>query len=183
MRKQYKKRDPDLNPIGPEPVVEHPTPAPDSPDDDDDGEHKTDSVSIPGSSSELLRGDASQADAMKDDDHSEERDLPRDSSNDVNLDEIKVESTCTVATPQPESQEESKDWLTLPMLSKLDSLHLLTEWQFHNTNRFRTIMKDDDETAQWARMSPFWPIHSLTKVPYNSGSSQLVMTPRRMRIG
>ena len=183
MRKQYKKRDPDLNPIGPEPVVEHPTPAPDSPDDDDDGEHKTDSVSIPGSSSELLHGDTSQADAMKDDDHSEERDLPRDSSNDVNLDEIKVESTCTAATPQPESQEESKDWLTLPMLTKLDSLHLLTEWQFHNTNRFRTIMKDDDETAQWARMFPFWPIHSLTKVPYNSGSSQLVMTPRRMRIG
>lgn len=152
LRKQYKKRDPDLNPIGPEPVVEHPTPAPDSPDDDDDGEHKTVSVSIPGSS-EFPHGDAPQADAVKDDDHLIERDIPRDSSNDVNLDEMKVESTCTSPAPQPEPQEESKDWLTLPMLTKLDSLHLLTEWQFHNVNRFRTIMKDDDETAQW-RIEP-----------------------------
>ncbi|KAF8274826.1 hypothetical protein EI94DRAFT_1768633 [Lactarius quietus] len=150
LRKQYKKRDPDLNPIGPEPVVEHPTPASDSPagDDDDDGEHKTVSVSIPGTS-DLLHGDAPQGNAKKDD----ERDLPRDSSNDLNLDEMKIESTCGVETPQPESQEESKDWLTLPMLTKLDSLHLLTEWQFHNVNRFRAIMKDDDETAQW-RIEP-----------------------------
>jgi hypothetical protein len=44
---------------------------------------------------------------------------------------------------------ELKDWFDLPMLTKLDSLHLLTEWQFQNPNRIRTIMKNDDETAQW----------------------------------
>jgi hypothetical protein len=149
LRKQYKKRDPDLNPIGPEPVVELSTPAPDSPHADADGEHKTESVSIPGTSSDLFHGDAPQADAFMDDDHLVERDIPRHSSNDLNLDEMKVESTYT---SQPEPQEESKDWFTLPMLTKLDSLHLLTEWQFHNVNRFRSIMKDDDETAQWARI-------------------------------
>ncbi|KAH8994805.1 hypothetical protein EDB92DRAFT_1972371 [Lactarius akahatsu] len=125
LRKQYKKRDPDLNPIGPEPVVQLPTSAPGSPASDDDDEDKAD------------MGDAS----------------PRDSSNEVNPDGVKVESMCTATTPEPEPQEESKDWLTLPMLTKLDSLHLLTEWQFHNVNRFRTIMKDEDETAQW-RVEP-----------------------------
>jgi hypothetical protein len=154
LRKQYKKRDPDLNPIGPEPFVQLSTPAPDSPAGDDDDEHKAESVSIPGPLSDLLHGDTPQADTMKVDDR-------RKSSDEVELDEMKVESTSTAATPQPEPQEESKDWLTLPMLTKLDSLHLLTEWQFHNVNRLRTIMKDDDETAQWARIFLFWPVLSL----------------------
>lgn len=47
------------------------------------------------------------------------------------------------------AQSQLKDWFELPMLTKLDSLYLLTEWQFQNPNRIRTIMKDDDETAQW----------------------------------
>ena len=63
---------------------------------------------------------------------------------------MKVESMSIQGTPLDEL-EESKDWLTLPMLTKLDTLHILTEWQFHNVNRIRTIMKCDDETAQWAR--------------------------------
>lgn len=45
--------------------------------------------------------------------------------------------------------EESTDWLDLPMLAKLDSMYLLTEWQFHNPIRLRSLMKTDDETAQW----------------------------------
>ncbi|KAH9178342.1 hypothetical protein EDB89DRAFT_2064118 [Lactarius sanguifluus] len=148
LRKQYKKRDPDLNPIGPEPVVQLPTSVPGSPASDVDDEDKTDM----GPSSDLLLGDAPQADTLKNDDQIVDA-RPRDFSNEVNLDEIKVESTCTATTPEPEPQEESKDWLTLPMLTKLDSLHLLTEWQFHNVNRLRTIMKDEDETAQW-RVEP-----------------------------
>jgi len=92
---------------------------------------------------------------MKDDDHLDEHARQKDTSNEIELDEMKVESTDIAATPNPETQEESKDWLTLPMLTKLDSLHLLTEWQFHNVNRLRTIMKDDDETAQWARIFHF----------------------------
>ncbi|KAH8981590.1 hypothetical protein EDB86DRAFT_3086957 [Lactarius hatsudake] len=148
LRKQYNKRDPDLNPIGPEPVVRLSTSAPGSPASDDDDEDKANM----GPSSGLLLGDAPQADTLKHDDQIVDA-RPRDSSNEVNLDEIKVESTCAATTPEPEPQEESKDWLTLPMLTKLDSLHLLTEWQFHNVNRLRTIMKDEDETAQW-RVEP-----------------------------
>ncbi len=73
---------------------------------------------------------------------------------------MKLESMSVDGAPLTESMEESKDWLTLPMLTKLDSLHLLTEWQFHNVNRLRTIMKDDDEMAQWARTRPlyFFPL-------------------------
>ena len=67
---------------------------------------------------------------------------------------MKLESMSVEAASLIEPEEESKDWLTLPMLTKLDSLHLLTEWQFHNVNRLRTVMKDDDETAQWARTLP-----------------------------
>jgi hypothetical protein len=55
-----------------------------------------------------------------------------------------------LADAENESEkEESKDWLDLPMLTKLDSMHLVTEWQFQNPTRLRTIMKDDDEGAQW----------------------------------
>jgi len=44
-----------------------------------------------------------------------------------------------------------KNWCELPMLVKLDSMYLLTEWQFQNPLRLRSIMKDDDETACWVR--------------------------------
>ena len=37
-----------------------------------------------------------------------------------------------------------KDSRDLPMLSKLDSMHFLTEWQFHNPQRLRSLMKDND---------------------------------------
>ena len=52
-----------------------------------------------------------------------------------------------------EETEESKDWLELPMLDKLDSMHLLTEWQFQNPYRLRQLMKDDDDMANWVRTS------------------------------
>ena len=74
-----------------------------------------------------------------------------ESSAEPKLAEMKVESMSVEGTSLNQLEEESKDWLSLPMLTKLDSLHLLTEWQFHNVNRLRTIMKDDDEAAQWAR--------------------------------
>ena len=150
LRKQYKKRDPDLNPIGAEPVVQLPTPAPDSPAGPDDDEVKPESTSTPGPFSDLLQPSPHQAGTAEKDDHPSEHDQPRDFSTELELDEMKVESMSIQGTPL-DGPEESKDWLTLPMLTKLDSLHLLTEWQFHNVNRIRTIMKSDDETAQWAR--------------------------------
>jgi hypothetical protein len=152
LRKQYKKRDPDLNPIGPEPVVQLPTPAPDSPAGPDDEELKAESVSTPGPSSGHTLGNTHQPNAAETDDHDLE---PGHSSHSATEpDDMKLESMSVEGTSLAEPAEESKDWLSLPMLTKLDSLHLLTEWQFHNVNRIRTIMRDDDETAQWARTRP-----------------------------
>jgi hypothetical protein len=45
--------------------------------------------------------------------------------------------------------EEPTDWRDLTMLAKLDSMYLLTEWQFHNPMRLRFLMKADDETVHW----------------------------------
>ena len=155
LRKQYKKRDPDLNPIGPEPVVQLPTPAPDSPAGPDDEELKAESVSTPGPSSGHTLGDTHQPNAAETDDHDLEPSHSAHFATELKPDEMKLESMSVEDAPLSEPAEESKDWLSLPMLTKLDSLHLLTEWQFHNVNRIRTIMRDDDETAQWARVHPF----------------------------
>ncbi|KAJ7650573.1 hypothetical protein FB45DRAFT_888155 [Roridomyces roridus] len=54
---------------------------------------------------------------------------------------------------QVEAEDRQLDWRQLPMLAKLDSMHLLTEWQLHNPTRFRTLMKSDDEDASW-RIEP-----------------------------
>ena len=183
LRKQYKKRDPDLNPIGPEPVVQLPTPAPDSPADPDDEEPKAESVSTPGPSSGHTLGDTHQLNADETDDHDLESGHSAHHANELKPDDMKLESMSVESAPLAEPAEESKDWLSLPMLTKLDSLHLLTEWQFHNVNRIRTIMRDDDETAQWARTRPLYFSPFAHRILCNSGLSQLAMTPRPTRIG
>ncbi|KAH9995745.1 hypothetical protein BJV77DRAFT_989819 [Russula vinacea] len=52
------------------------------------------------------------------------------------------------------------------MLTKLDSLHLLTEWQFHNVNRASTLV-----------------ISSAYRISHDSGLNQLATIPRPTRIG
>ena len=49
---------------------------------------------------------------------------------------------------------ELREWHDLPIISKLNSMNLLIEWMFHNPHRIRSIMRDDDETAQWVSL-PF----------------------------
>lgn len=70
----------------------------------------------------------------------------------------------------PQSIEEfvasSKDWLLLPTLQKLDSLHTVSEWHFHNPMRLRTLMKSNDDNADWrtepigydAKLNAYWLI-------------------------
>lgn len=183
LRKQYKKRDPDLNPIGPEPVVQLPTPSPDSPADPDDEELKAESVSTPGPSSGHTLGNTHQSNAAEADDHDLKPSHSARSATELEPDEMKFEPMSVEGSPLAEPVEESKDWLSLPMLTKLDSLHLLTEWQFHNVNRIRTIMRDDDETAQWARSRPLYFSLFAHRLPCNSGLSQLATTPRPTHIG
>jgi len=71
-------------------------------------------------------------------------------SGELKLDQMKDEVTASSTEPLQESKQLPQiDWLDLPMVKKLDSLHTLMEWQFQNPNRLRTQMKDDDEDAQW----------------------------------
>ncbi|KAM6504385.1 hypothetical protein JOM56_001328 [Amanita muscaria] len=51
------------------------------------------------------------------------------------------------------TSNEFNDWDRLSMLQKLDSIQLLTEWQFQNPSRLRTLMKCEDEGASW-RIEP-----------------------------
>ncbi|KAF7312177.1 DALR-1 domain-containing protein [Mycena indigotica] len=94
LRKQYARRDPTSNPIGPDPP-----------------RHRSNSEAA-----EISRAESS--------------------------DEA-VESS---------SEPETKDWLDLPMNTKLDSMHCVAEWQFNNPTKLRTLMKSDDEEATWVHL-------------------------------
>ncbi|GBE88446.1 predicted protein [Sparassis crispa] len=156
LRKQYMRRDPPANPIGPEPPApsRHPSSIPEQTEeeyanDDSIAEPSGDVVAVD-STKEAGQNPAGAADISKA--TSEQPVKPEG----LNLESVPpTPSVKKEASPEPEAdeQEESKDWLELPMLTKLDSLHLVTEWQFQNPHRLRTIMKDDDEGAQW-RIEP-----------------------------
>ncbi|KAF7375079.1 Phd finger domain-containing protein [Mycena sanguinolenta] len=143
LRKQHKRRDPTSNPIGPEPPTEGHGPR-----------FRYESVSVdeptpaPVDDATLEPGEGTTAEAEADDG------LGAAASSDSRA------NTEEKATPAPdlnlqeeEEKQETKDWLELPMLAKLDSMHLLTEWQFQNPTRLRTLMKSDDDDATW-RIEP-----------------------------
>jgi hypothetical protein len=73
---------------------------------------------------------------------------PREGSSDKDG-EPSMHASGAHVSVQPIEDTRPRDWADLPMLIKLDSLHLLTEWQFQNVNRFRSTLKSDDETANW----------------------------------
>jgi hypothetical protein len=57
---------------------------------------------------------------------------------------------------QPDVSAENNDaddWFRLSMIQKLDSMHILTEWQFQHPMRLRTLMKNDGEDASWVGQS------------------------------
>ena len=57
---------------------------------------------------------------------------------------------------QPDISAENNDvddWFGLSMIQKLDSMHLLTEWQFQHPMRLRTLMRNDGEDASWVGQS------------------------------
>lgn len=180
LRKQYRKRDPAANPIGPEPRE-------DSPEPEEGGEQEEDAA-VPdatnnvaedvvenGAEIEPKAGLGDESEPLPTDPES-----TRASTLERGVSESLVDSKAPSAQPsgldtragtvdgtegedtqgpsdqpQVEDQEESKNWLDLPMLTKLDSMHILTEWQFQNPTRLRTLMRTDDETATWVRFNPF----------------------------
>ncbi|KAF9067222.1 hypothetical protein BDP27DRAFT_1329180 [Rhodocollybia butyracea] len=139
LRRQYNKRDPAANPIGPEPIKD-----------------ETDSVASPEPEPESTK--------MEED---VDETSTREHSMSVLKDEVKSENgsmpptTRKTTTEEPNEEppsddapeQESRDWMSLSMLDKLDSLHLLTEWQFQSPHRVRTLMKTEDDQASW-RIEP-----------------------------
>ncbi|CCM04690.1 uncharacterized protein FIBRA_06876 [Fibroporia radiculosa] len=158
LRKQYMRRDPVANPIGPEPKQpsressREPSTIPE--DRDAEGSIVEDvGESAPGepagSPSENGLGEQQNAEGKGLVNGNISKELKSEPLDDQHA----VRKEATVEPQQDDDVEDSKDWTDLPMLIKLDSLHLLVEWQFQNPHRLRTIMKDDDEGAQW-RIEP-----------------------------
>ncbi|KAA1467392.1 hypothetical protein DENSPDRAFT_240651 [Dentipellis sp. KUC8613] len=162
LRKQYYKRDPQANPIGPEPVVPSPSPSPEPPEE----KPQPDSVPEDGAKTGPQQSAEPSADAMPAEGQADHADIsvapstkeptaePSFSRAETELQSIKEETRpSSMEKASPDYSQESKDWLQLPMLEKLDSLWLLTEWQFQKPQRVRQLMRDDDDTAQW-RIEP-----------------------------
>ncbi|TFK70279.1 hypothetical protein BDN72DRAFT_877858 [Pluteus cervinus] len=60
-------------------------------------------------------------------------------------------------TPFSQSEcppQNHKDWNVLPLLTKLDSLYLVTEWLFQNPTRIKTLMRVEEEDAVAWRIEP-----------------------------
>lgn len=168
MRRQYLRRDPDKNPLGPPAALYARTasPEPEVPQAGPSGQHeKGDDVpediksDAKDEAQDVEMKDATDVDAPKvepqpENDADMENPQPADSPN-ASSDPLKLEDSKpeTAGPPEEQEQEEPRDWLTLSMDEKLDSMVLLTEWQFQNQARLRQTMKSDDDNATW-RVEP-----------------------------
>ncbi|KAI0833758.1 hypothetical protein BC628DRAFT_1308266 [Trametes gibbosa] len=152
LRRQHLRRSPESNPIGPEPKAPSRESSLALSEVEKDEDEEVPSEPKPAHSV----GDAV---AIQDNGRAADNSQP-----DINGDssEPKLEQHEDSKVPaedaadkplKAEVTEESRDWLDLPMLEKLDSLHLITDWQFQNPYKVRQLMKDDDELAEW-RIEP-----------------------------
>ncbi|KAG6873033.1 hypothetical protein C0995_003789 [Termitomyces sp. Mi166 len=160
LRKQYRKRGPTANPIGPEPRVEEPEQE-SSPPPEEQG-----SPQEPNKEQNTEDAEDTKADLNGETEDAEGKMLDSTRASTIERG-VSVGDSVIGPSMQPsesgfiqinqtsftEEPEESKNWLDLPMLTKLDSMHLLTEWQFQNPTRLRTLMRSDDENASW-RIEP-----------------------------
>lgn len=157
LRKQYLKRDPDANPLGLEPEktrhstkeLEETMEPPEQKDikDDDDPEQQNGEFERDKPSADEMdtNPDTPAADTEPKVDPSTRQSsaVPNEATSDMKEE-----------TVPPHTEEESKliDWFDLPILTKLETLHTLSEWQFQNPTRLRMVMKSDDELASWVRL-------------------------------
>ncbi|KAJ3559421.1 hypothetical protein NM688_g348 [Phlebia brevispora] len=174
LRKQYLRRDPEANPLGIEPpapsrkhsreptVFSEPALDPDHVAKEDESvphTPQTNTAENEASNAEPSSpAAASAATPQKTEDEGDTK--GRTSHNEA----VKMEDGVGEdGLPQP---DEPKDWFDLSLFTRLDSLHLLTEWQFQNPHRLRQIMKDDGDAAQWrhepigydAKTNAYWLI-------------------------
>jgi hypothetical protein len=167
LRKQYMRRDPDANPIGPiqqiyTNVAESSRASTAPPHPSEIGEQLVEEEAKERTVHE--DGASADGDAVPDD----SADAVEVKSEDTKINESKdeVPGSSSDVLQDSERLQQQLDWLDLPAIKKLDSLHTLMEWQFHNPNRLRTQMKDDDENAEWhiepigydAKSNAYWLI-------------------------
>ena len=148
------RRDPAANPIGPEPPAESRQPTrelSESPVEDVKDESQ---AATPAVEAEQCVELPDGKDVPETGEHDTNPEAGAQSSPEQPPKDIKEEEA--TEQPPPMDPEESKDWLELPMLEKLDSMHLLTEWQFQNPHRLRQLMKSDDEYASWVSTRNRW---------------------------
>ncbi|KAH9933667.1 uncharacterized protein BXZ73DRAFT_46246 [Epithele typhae] len=162
LRRQYLRRAPAANPIGPEPKLPSRGSSPASSEDENQGDNEDPATSEPPSNQPQELGDEVDGAVAERGDPAEGTSAPAsgESSLDPKVEPKDEDDPMTNGTEVPaakadeeDGEEESKDWLDLPMLEKLDSMHLLTEWQFQNPYKVRQLMKDDDDIADW-RIEP-----------------------------
>lgn len=167
LRKQYMRRDPDANPIGPIQQI-HTNVA--------ESSRASTVPPHPSETGEELVPEEAKKSVVHEDGASADGDAVPDDSADaveVKLEETKIDESkdgitgsSLEALQDSEQLQQQIDWLDLPTVKKLDSLHTLMEWQFHNPNRLRAQMKDDDENAEWhiepigydAKSNAYWLI-------------------------
>ncbi|OJA10917.1 hypothetical protein AZE42_08233 [Rhizopogon vesiculosus] len=154
LRKQYTRRDPDANPIGP--IQQMYANVAES-------SRASTAPPLPSEIIEVVQ-EVDKTTMMHEDGASEgsppanrgivPEDPTEGESGESTVDQRKDDVVASSAEPLQESKQlQQIDWLNLPIVKKLDSVHTLMEWQFQNPNRLRTQMKDDDEDAQW-RIEP-----------------------------
>ncbi|KAL1745390.1 hypothetical protein HDZ31DRAFT_63138 [Schizophyllum fasciatum] len=156
LRRQYAKRDPAANPIGPDPSLiarsRRDTAEPDaSVGTSSPPPHRAHSFDH-----DKVDGAGGPAETAAANHHDAPQVGEKDNANSGPEAERSAEPFTSVkeeGTDRAEPVEEPKDWLQLPMLEKLDCLHLLTEWQFQNPTRIRQLMRSEGDGAEW-RIEP-----------------------------
>ena len=132
LRKQYNKRDPQANPLGPEPKIS--------------------AVSNQDDNVQPVEGEASSQVV----DTALTSCFPPHTGRSRNAKLVLHHQIVDKNDSDSSEKDTSINWLHLPMLSKLDSMHTLVEWQFQHPARLRNIMKSDDESALWVRSIPLF---------------------------
>ena len=133
LRKQYNKRDPQANPLGPEPKRNAPN---------------HDNIQPVGREAAFQVVDTPTLTPCSPphNGHSDDQNVKLALQHQI-LDENNSDKS---------EKDTSIDWLHLSMLTKLESMHTLIEWQFQHPMRLRNIMKSDDELALWVRSIPLF---------------------------
>lgn len=151
LRKQYNKRDPQANPIGPEPRSINP-----HEDQNNEQEGPQFVANYPNQRDDLTNFDEKEVSGLSTilstDSHVFSTPTPLlNSTRQSSVTEEQDTSSPINEIEGGASQLKSIDWFELPMLAKLESMHTIAEWQFQNPTRLRMVMKSDDEFATWVR--------------------------------